>query len=86
MMICLLYLVRMIENDCGSSSICVSNNVKETQFSMEQDVDLSGASSIDASSSTTFCLMAKDSKVSSTLNPICLMTTVVMMIMMMNRM
>ena len=55
------------KNDCVSSSLCVANNVKETQLSMEQYVDLSGASSNDSSSSTTFCLMAKDSKV-STLN------------------
>jgi len=33
------------ENTCISSSICVANNVEEIQDSMEQDVDLSGASS-----------------------------------------
>ena len=32
-------------------------------------MDLSGASSNDSSSSTTFCLMAKNAKVSTSLNP-----------------
>jgi len=58
------------KNACASSSPCVTNNVEETQLSMEQDVNLSGASSNVSSSSTIFCLMAKDSKVSPTLNPI----------------
>ena len=59
------------ENTCISSSICVANNVEEIQDSMEQDVDVSGASSNISSSSTTshFCLMAKASKVIPTLNP-----------------
>ena len=36
---------------------------------MEQDVVLNGASRDPTSSSSTFCLMAKASKVSPTLNP-----------------
>ena len=39
-------------NGCISSSPCVSNHVEETQNSMEQDVDLVGASSNISSSST----------------------------------
>ena len=58
------------KNGCISSSPCVTNHVEETQNSMEQDVDLVGASSNISSSSTIahFCLMAKGSKVTPTLN------------------
>src|ERR1041385_8891543 len=54
-----------------SSSYC-ANNVEENQQSMEQDVVLNGASRDPTSSSrvTHFCLMAKELKVSPTLNPI----------------
>ena len=57
-------------NACVSSIPLVTNIVEETQLPMEQDVYLSGASSNVSSSSTIFCLMAKESKVSPTLNPI----------------
>ena len=56
------------KNACTSSSCC-ANNVEETQHSMEQDVVLTGASRDPTSSSIAFCLMAKASKVSPTLNP-----------------
>ena len=56
------------KNACISSSCC-ANNVEETQHSMEQDVVLNGASRDPTSSSIAFCLMAKASKVSPTLNP-----------------
>lgn len=51
------------------SSNCCANNVEETQHPMEQDVVLNGASTDPSSSSIAFCLMAKASKVSPTLNP-----------------
>ena len=58
-------------NTSISSSTCVANNVEESQHLLEQDMDLNGASSISSSSLsfTHVCLMAKASKVSSTLNP-----------------
>jgi len=56
------------ENNASISSIaCVANHVEVSQHLLEQDMDINGASSND-SSSTIFCLMAKDSKVSSTSN------------------
>ena len=53
------------------SSSCCANNVEEIHHSMEQDVALNDASRDPTSSSivTHFCLMAKASKVSPTLNP-----------------
>ena len=59
------------KNASISSSICLTNNVEETEHSMEQDMDLNGASSNSSSSSsiTHFCLMAKASEVSPTLDP-----------------
>ena len=53
------------------SSSCCANNVEETQHSMEQDMVLNGAPTDPTSSSIAshFCLMAKASKVSSTLKP-----------------
>ena len=49
----------------------MTNNVEESQHLLEQDMDLNGASSVSSSSLsiTHLCLMAKDSKVSPTLNP-----------------
>ena len=60
-------------NSSISSSICVANNVEESQHLLEQDMDLNGASSNSSSSLSTthFCLMAKDSEVSPTSNPNC---------------
>ena len=51
------------------SSNCCANNVEETQHPMEQDVVLNGASTDPTSSSIVFCLLAKASKISPTLNP-----------------
>ena len=56
------------KNACISSSCC-ANNVEETQHSMEQDVVFNGATRDPTLSSIAFCLMAKASKVSPTLNP-----------------
>jgi len=56
------------ENNASISSIaCVANNVEDSQHLLEQDMEINGASCND-SSSTIFCLMAMDSKVSPTLN------------------
>ena len=60
-MICLLYLVAMIKNACVPSNSCIDNNVEETQFAMQQDVNLSSSLINCSSSSTIFCLMAKSS-------------------------
>jgi hypothetical protein len=60
------------ENNTSISSIsCVANNVEESQHLLEQDVDLNGASSNSSPSLSTthFCLMAMDSKVSPPLEP-----------------
>jgi hypothetical protein len=60
------------ENNASiSSSICMTNNVEESQHLLEQDMDLNGASSNSSSSSPInhVCLMAKDSKVTTTSNP-----------------
>ena len=59
------------KNASISSSICLTNNVEETEHSMEQDMDLNGALSNSSSSSsiTHFCLMAKASEVFPTLDP-----------------
>ena len=63
----------MLALSCGhdknasiSSSCCVSNNVEETQHSLEQDMELNGASSNSSPSSSIshLCFMARDSKVS----------------------
>ena len=65
-------LFRSHENNTSiSSSTCVANNVEESQLLLKQDMDLNGASSNSSSSLsiTHVCLMAKASKVSSTLNP-----------------
>ena len=57
------------KNNASMSSIaCVANYVEDSQHLLEQDMDINGASCNDQSSSTIFCLMAKDSKVSPTLN------------------
>ena len=40
---------------------CIRNNIEETQFAMEQDVNLSSSIINFSSSSTNFCLMAKSS-------------------------
>ena len=49
----------------------MTNNVEESQHLLEQDMDINGASSISSSSLSTthFCLMARDSKVSPPLEP-----------------
>ena len=54
-----------------SSSACMTNNVEESQHLLEQDMDLNGDSSNSSSSLSTthFCLMARDSKVSPPLEP-----------------
>ena len=54
-----------------SSSICLANNVEETEHSLEQDMDFYGASRNSSSSSPInhVCLMAKESKISSISNP-----------------
>ena len=60
------------ENNASiSSSTCVTNNVEEIQHLLEQDMDLNGASSNSSPSLSTthFCLMAMDSKVSPPLEP-----------------
>src|SRR5664279_596572 len=59
------------KNASISSSVCLTNNVEETEHSMEQDMDLNGASSNSSSSSSIshVCLMARESEVSPTLNP-----------------
>ena len=57
------------DKNASISSNCCANNVEETQHPMEQDVVLNGASTDPTSSSIAFCLMAKASKVSPTLNP-----------------
>ena len=49
------------KNACVPSNSCMNNNVEETQFSMEQDVNLCSSKINCSSSSTTFCLMAKSS-------------------------
>ena len=57
------------DKNASISSNCCANNVEETQHSMEQDVVFNGASRDPTPSSIAFCLMAKASKVSPTLNP-----------------
>ena len=60
------------ENNASiSSSTCLSNNVEEPQHLLEQDMELNGASSNSSPSSSIshFCFMARDSKVSSPLEP-----------------
>jgi hypothetical protein len=50
----------------------VANNVEESQLLLEQDMDLNGASSNSSSSSSLgshICLMARDSKVTPSLEP-----------------
>ena len=58
----------IVEDDC-SPSTSGRDELSTSSTSPTCDVYLSGASSNDSSSCTTFFLMAKDSKVSSTLNP-----------------
>src|SRR3954467_12559278 len=73
MMICLCFLVAMIKNASISSSACVANHVEETEDSMGQDMVLNEATyaiSSSPSSGTHLCLMARDSKVTPTLEPI----------------
>jgi hypothetical protein len=68
-----LSLVAMIKNASISSKLCVPRNVEETGDSIGQDKVLIGASSNSSSSSSLgphICLMARDSKVSPTWNPI----------------
>ena len=57
------------DKNASISLNCCANNVDEDQHSMEQDVVLNSASRDPTSSSIAFCLMAKASKVSPTLNP-----------------
>jgi hypothetical protein len=60
------------KNASISSSLCVANNVEETGDSMGQDKVLIGASSISSSSSSLgshICLMARDLKVTPSLEP-----------------
>jgi hypothetical protein len=55
-----------------SSNTFIANNVEESQFLLEQDMDLNGASSNSSSSSSLsshICLMARGSKVNSSLEP-----------------
>jgi hypothetical protein len=54
-----------------SSSTFVANNVEESQLLLGQDMDLNGASSNSSSSSlgSHICLMARDSKVTPSLEP-----------------
>jgi hypothetical protein len=69
----------MLALSCGhdknasiSSSLCVANNVEETRDSMGQDQVLIEDSSNSSSSSSlgpNICLMARDSKVTPTLEP-----------------
>ena len=49
------------KNACVSSNSCIIDNVEETQFSKEQDVNLSSSIINCSSSLTIFCLMAKSS-------------------------
>ena len=50
------------KNACVPSNSCMNNNVEETQFAMQQDVNLSSSKiNYSSSSSTNFCLMAKSS-------------------------
>ena len=49
------------ENACVPSNSCINNNVEETQFAMQQDVNLSSSKINFSSSSTHHCLMAKSS-------------------------
>ena len=56
------------DKNASISSNCCANNVEETQHSMEQDVGFNGASRDPTSSSIAFFLMARESKVSPTLN------------------
>ena len=49
------------KNACVPSNPCIGNNIEETQFSMEQDMNLSSSLINCSSSSTNFCLMAKSS-------------------------
>ena len=79
------------DKNASISSNCCANNVEENLHSMEQDVVLNGASRDPTLSSIAFCLMAKASKVSPTLNPniSCdnmMMARVMMMSIMMKRM
>ena len=46
---------------CVPSKSCIDNNVEETQFAMQQDVNLSSSKINCSSSSTSHCLMAKSS-------------------------
>jgi hypothetical protein len=60
------------KNASISSSLCVANNVEETRDSIGQDKVLIGASSNSSSSSSLgshICLMARDSKVTPSLEP-----------------
>ena len=57
------------DKNASISLNCCANNVEETQHPMEQDVVLNGASRDPTSSSIAFCLMARASKASPTLNP-----------------
>ena len=61
------------KNASISSSTCVANHVEETEDSMGQDMVLNEATntiSSSPSSGTHLCLMARDSKVTPTLEPI----------------
>ena len=57
------------DKNASISLNCCANNVEETQHSMEQDLIFNGALRDPTLSSIVFCLMAKASKVSPTLNP-----------------
>jgi hypothetical protein len=62
----------MTKNASISSSLCVANNIEETGDSIIQDKVLFGPSSNSSASSSlgpNICLMARDSKVTHTLEP-----------------
>ena len=49
------------ENACVPSNSCINNNIEETQFAMQQDLNLSSSKINYSSSFTSHCLMAKSS-------------------------
>ena len=49
------------KNACVPSNSCMNDNVEETQFAMQQDMNLSSSKINYSSSSTHHCLMAKSS-------------------------